>query len=358
MCRSCGSNFTTQATLAWSLPVHPARLGAHLQAHADAKSTVMQLLLCHRKGCGLGVHISKLPRELIDIIIKHYMKPLRTQRIKEWETEFACFEGKCSVKDHFSKSQWFGYLSEAWEEGRYPAITDENQDEYAQQVAEDSGEAWDLHQERSDMWEDRLCQRNPVYTRGHTFVGASEDHPGAFAVYDEILRRDFGLGVFLSHQRLPRWLQNVLEIPADAEDQSVQNTTLAFLTLPSQLLYDDGSGLGCESDSMDSWNLSSCMSSAVDMRVLRKGGRKKPFARVLQALDLKPFVHPVQLLPYKEQFSRGANELKMSKALGKELGKRGDAAERAVIESNVKKVEKAKWPQLLHLVSTSHRFAG
>lgn len=187
MCRNCMNNFTTQAGLAWSLPVHPARLGAHLSAYLEAQPTIIQLLLCQAKGRGEDVYITRLPRELIDLIVEHYMRPLRALKFKEWDLEFACFEGRCTVKDHFTKSQWFGFLSEAWMEGLNPLITDENQDQYAQEIAEDSCEPWDLHNERLDDWEAKLCQKNPTYTMGHTLTGTSTGGSSPFNALDEVV---------------------------------------------------------------------------------------------------------------------------------------------------------------------------
>jgi hypothetical protein len=114
------------------------------------------------------------------------MTPLRAQKFVEWDSDFACFEGRCVYKDHFTKSQWFGFLSDAWEEGVHLFITEETQDQYAEEIAENSGDGWGVHQERIDEWEARFCQKSPTYTRGHALVGTSGGGSGPFTILDEV----------------------------------------------------------------------------------------------------------------------------------------------------------------------------
>lgn len=170
------------------------------------------------------------------------------------------------------------------------------------------------------------------------------------------MKTDFGLGVFLSHQRLPSWLSTVLDLKDHAQED-VQNTSVAFLTLPSVFMSDDGSNLTCNvDDSLDYADVTSHMSMAVDLKSLRVNEQKKKrFARALQILDLQTYVHPVQLLPLKEKLKRGENELLPSKACRGDFVEDRKVAVKEGLEANVKKMEKAKWPQLLYLVSTHYK---
>lgn len=187
MCNDCGRNFTTEAGLAWSLPVHPARLGAHIEAHVSAKLTIKTLLLCHGHGKGEKAHIKRLPRELLDLIIEHYMQPIRLQKFREWDRDFACFEGRCEIRDHFSKAEWYSFLSQVWEDGSSSGATEENEHRRAEEIALNTGEDYDIHHTRAADWESRLTQRCPKYRQ--TPVGAvlkKSKGMAAFEIYDEV----------------------------------------------------------------------------------------------------------------------------------------------------------------------------
>jgi hypothetical protein len=120
--------------------------------------------------------------------------------------------------------------------------------------------------------------------------------------------------------------------------RDAHETTIAFLTLPTRFLFDDGAGLACGgADESEYWRIGSHMSGTVDINSLLESERQKPrFKRALKALGLQPYVNPVQLLPLVEHEYRGSNELKLSKACGTEVAKRGDERGKAMLENNVK----------------------
>jgi hypothetical protein len=185
MCLECGHHFETEAGLAWSIPVNICRLGAHLDAHVTVKPVAEQLLLCHKFGQGKEVHLKKLPRELINLIIEHYTAPIREEKFKEWDSDFACFEGRCSMRDHFNKSEWYAFLSDAW--NSYAGdITDKNEHEFAAQIAEDQCEELDTHGDRCSEWTARLGRKTcpHVTTSAGTVFRKTRD--GMFTPFEEV----------------------------------------------------------------------------------------------------------------------------------------------------------------------------
>jgi hypothetical protein len=185
MCGDCGRNFKTEAGLAWSLPVNVCSLGAHLDAHVTAKPAVHQLVLCHRFGQGEEVFLKRLPREIINLIIDHYTAPIRTEKFAEWDQDFACYEGRCDVRDHFGKSEWYSFLADAWDQFA-SEITDENEHEFAATIAEDRGDELDLHGDRSSNWEGRICQRSCPYKKTNGATIFEKTHDGNFTPLEEV----------------------------------------------------------------------------------------------------------------------------------------------------------------------------
>jgi hypothetical protein len=186
MCGECGRTFEIEAGLAWSLPVNVCRLGAHLDAHVTVKPVVEQFLLCYKFGQGDGVHLKALPREIIDLIINHYTAPIREQKFDEWDWDFACYEGRCNVRDHFNKSAWYSFLSDAWE-AYADEITEENEHEYAASIAEDQGEELDVHSDRSSDWESRLSRRKcPSVHTGTAAAVFNQTVDGNFSPLEDV----------------------------------------------------------------------------------------------------------------------------------------------------------------------------
>jgi hypothetical protein len=130
----------------------------------------------------------------------------------------------------------------------------------------------------------------------------------------QVLNKVFGLGVFMSNQRLPGWLSTVLDFQHPSR-AAVLDTTIAFLTLSSVFICDNGSNLECEIDEyQEDIEMSSHMSMLVDLESLNiNKSQETRFTRALKLLDLKPFVHPVQLLRHARSFNRGANRMRLSK---------------------------------------------
>jgi hypothetical protein len=97
----------------------------------------------------------------------------------------ACYEGRCNIRDHFGKSEWYSFLSDAWE-SYDDEITDENEHEYAATIAEDRGEELEVHSDRCLSWETRISQTScpNVQTQVGTVFKKTKD--GNFTPFEEV----------------------------------------------------------------------------------------------------------------------------------------------------------------------------
>ena len=88
--------------MAWAIPVNPALIGAHLQAHVQIKPVVNTLRLCRTYGRGPRVFITRLPVELLDAVIDPLVSQLRQTAICTWQEDLVCWEGRCQDVDHIA----------------------------------------------------------------------------------------------------------------------------------------------------------------------------------------------------------------------------------------------------------------
>lgn len=89
MDRAIGS---LKANLAWSVPVLPDVLAAHLEAYALLhEREIKGLRLCHRFGQSLGAAITRLPIELVATIEDYLMQDARHALLENTYAEpFKC----------------------------------------------------------------------------------------------------------------------------------------------------------------------------------------------------------------------------------------------------------------------------
>jgi hypothetical protein len=107
MCLACKIDgaFVTNA-LTWAIPVDVVKLGAHLDAYIELKPLLHQLRLCHRFGEGPDVHLTKLPQELLELVVDCLLTSAQCNApYKKWDNPFSCFEGRCSPVEHVSDVQ-------------------------------------------------------------------------------------------------------------------------------------------------------------------------------------------------------------------------------------------------------------
>lgn len=108
MCRNCGdyssdlhTDLLQTTLLTWAVPVDAVELGASLEAYLEAKPFITQLLLCHRFGRGSNVLITKLPREIVDLVAEVLIAGHRTSQQERWGQMQKCSLGRCTGVDHW-----------------------------------------------------------------------------------------------------------------------------------------------------------------------------------------------------------------------------------------------------------------
>jgi hypothetical protein len=83
------------AGLAWAAPVWPDDLGAHVQAYKKVAPTLKGLRLCHKYGKGKGVHITKLPSELLLAVEGYIFQRALYEVSGNWKWLFRHYESRC-----------------------------------------------------------------------------------------------------------------------------------------------------------------------------------------------------------------------------------------------------------------------
>jgi hypothetical protein len=91
---------TLDAVLTLALPVNAAQLVANLQTYLDTLPALNALRACNRFGKGPQCHITKLPVELVQSVANYYILPVREELARQCNSQFRCFEDKCSLRDH------------------------------------------------------------------------------------------------------------------------------------------------------------------------------------------------------------------------------------------------------------------
>jgi hypothetical protein len=89
--------------LAWAIPVNITTLGANLEAYSNIDPQVRVLRLAHRFGSG---PLSKMPQEIIEMIIDEAQQLERRRTRPVWNSEFLCFQGKCGPRYHYMSDEY------------------------------------------------------------------------------------------------------------------------------------------------------------------------------------------------------------------------------------------------------------
>lgn len=85
--------------LDWAVPVDIVSLGASLEAFSNQLQQNTTLRLCHRFGDG---PLSMLPQEILDQVIGEAHKVERDTLWSKWESNFMCYQDRCSRFHHLS----------------------------------------------------------------------------------------------------------------------------------------------------------------------------------------------------------------------------------------------------------------
>jgi hypothetical protein len=109
------------------IPVKTVDFLCHLDAFRKAIPTIHTLRLCNQFGRDDHAGITKLPKELIEIIEKELFASLckkETRAADGWAKKYACFEGTCRTRDHIGKSDPKWYLSDDYADIRFELLHD------------------------------------------------------------------------------------------------------------------------------------------------------------------------------------------------------------------------------------------
>ena len=88
-----------------TVPVKITELGASLEAYINTKKQIQALKTCCRFGKGPEAHVTRLPNELIDMIVEELLESPRAECLALWGKDFKCFEEKCDVRDHYTSEE-------------------------------------------------------------------------------------------------------------------------------------------------------------------------------------------------------------------------------------------------------------
>jgi hypothetical protein len=107
MCANCGvnANCRTTSALTWAIPVDVAKLGASLQAYHSLKPIITHFRLCNRFGQGPDVFLTRLPQELVDMVLEFLIIPARQVQEVEWNLVKGCAEHRCDPRDHYTEME-------------------------------------------------------------------------------------------------------------------------------------------------------------------------------------------------------------------------------------------------------------
>ncbi|KAF2093216.1 hypothetical protein NA57DRAFT_81553 [Rhizodiscina lignyota] len=327
--------FSTIAGVTWAIPVPITHLGAGLEAHLESKPAITALRLCHRFGQGDNVFIIKLPQELFDQVIDEVLCESREASLKEWEANFTCYENRCHLLDHLHDSEYDEF---ATHDHDHDFIHSKSLYEYS--LGGKAGYvARRIHDEKCNEWERRTKQ----------------DGTSGLTKYDQVLRQDFGLEAFISHQYVPDLAIPYLSTPGRSTAWNGAHTTLAYLTLPNQFERDD---LGYDKYRDENRYMSTtvvCIDPSIMTLTNEQKGR---FERATRWLDLQAFVHVTQvpnLVTTTESPLRLRGRTRLFKDHLYNLSLEEREREREQMEKLRLKIQDGQWPKLLSLVKSDLR---
>jgi hypothetical protein len=259
-------------------------LGTHLEAYANLQPTFNSVRLCNRFGRGPHANITMLPPELISIIEDFLIIEERAKLLRQWSIDFRCYRLLCDPVDHVTKDQFKKYLKTArldetmGEDPSTPRLS--AKERVLNYLVDEFGEWCDTHFDRQHSWQDR-CGMQSAWRRG------------IFTQHEDILKKHFGLDVWISHVRLDDYPEeNFWETCWGLEPA---HTTVAYLTLPGAARRFKSSTLSeFERDEKDFY-IESGYGMPVHVPIPLSNSARARFKRMMQILDLKPYTEASQL---------------------------------------------------------------
>ncbi|KAF2027553.1 hypothetical protein EK21DRAFT_91466 [Setomelanomma holmii] len=290
--------------LAWVIPVDIGKLGATLQAFTDTLPQVTTLRLCHRfRNCTL----SQLPQEILDHVIDHVRRAMRTQIRPAWKQDFICFQGICPPEEHYTtyddriEKIWQKEIIEKnaiwfYKDVNPDSCSEEKKVKIVQETIESDWElhqeeyGWSLHDDASLRWLDRTCTcpRCPP-----------NDQPGVFLRLNNALRLQFGLEGIILHEILSPAMHGFLPNRHTWNDHTY--FTAAYLTLASSsvevIVSDVSSTSGHAGLFIDPEDHGATQQMIDPSQLLLTEEQRQRFTRAMKKLGLKPRYHLRELKP-------------------------------------------------------------
>lgn len=375
-------------------------LGPHLQAYVETKPVIDALRLCNRFGQGPDVHINKLPQELIAMIEEELQVPRRATAFDDWDQDFACFEGRCDLRDHFEPEEIDMFMEEIMldvealgSRGRRRARAcpcgecgDSDSDPEAGEDADsvdsesdatensldsddmelvdkgvysmmmESDSRFEVHWSRRTDWQVRVCQH----------ADTTAPKRGKFSQYDKILESDFGLKAVISHQRIKSKQMKFMKQDFDLGYDDPPKTTICYLTLLNERASDEFTCHDLYTGEDGGIDSATVMSSLIDpASLIISEKQRQRFGHAMKILGLKPYVHFTQVrnnippAPPSEESKKKerekTNQPRGSGPLCHQHSIDAEEMDRAKVdmEARIKKLEKSKWPKLMSLVTSN-----
>ncbi|KAK5677082.1 hypothetical protein LTS10_010271 [Elasticomyces elasticus] len=211
--------------LAYAVAVNAADLVTHIEAEAQFRPVVTTLRLCNVFGQGDDAHITRLPKELVDMIgdeLAAEQISKRSERRTAARQMSKCFSQDCiPLHDHITLYLRLALVNdvlEDWGEAAADSLLDDRVDDAEAEII-DEGMDWEV-----DDWK-----------MGHTsnvrgwqgLVGklGNDDNYGLFTKHREFLLQQYRLEVLVSHRH-----------DGDGREHDGYQgiyTTLAYLVLPA-----------------------------------------------------------------------------------------------------------------------------
>ncbi|KAK4891742.1 hypothetical protein LTR27_009750 [Elasticomyces elasticus] len=243
---------TITSRLAYVVQVNAAHLVTHIEAEAQLYPVTETLRLCHVFGTGDDAHITRLPKELVDMIEDEVVAEsvsTRTQRQEAASKMSECFGQKCSpLEDHASKETQLAIVNEAftrWGEPTVDSLLDDTVDGAKAEIRDDCDD-WeeDLwhedHANKIEEWQELVGRlggdEHGIYEApGLLFVAHRQDGEGVWYDGYEGIYTTLAYLTLSSGNAPPRWTHDhrrvlVKEEPEDS--YPVEDTCVSDVTIP------------------------------------------------------------------------------------------------------------------------------
>ncbi|KAK6006155.1 hypothetical protein QM012_006565 [Aureobasidium pullulans] len=351
----------TTAAIVWGISVDPVDFLSNLDAFRKALPAIHSLRLCNQFGQGEKAAITKLPRELIEVIEEELLA-LHHQQEKSllfgWSQKYRCFEGSCRASDHMDADHL----------GMHEDVVENAEIRLHQAHPEwSTAEGFEFPENYQNLLDEEVASRldelADEYTWEYCFetkmkwVPEVRKHMCADGNND-VLRRHFGLEGFIMHENLNTSTIAYLKSNVPRYSYEVtcpEKATICYLILPTQSAQWT---VRLDPNSIDSGEYygESASSMLVDRNSLDLNQEhQKRFARAMLRLGLKPSVHPSQL--YKTlSATSSVGDSTFRQVPPPAADKNASTEERkkrdAITTERIRSLNESQWPKLMFLVNT------